>query len=154
MIRLVRFFPRLRQKLPMKSMPTIAILFTAAAWAGTAIWLGTNPLVLLNTFGVEQHTPQLLTEFRAFYGDVEFAIAVAMCIFWLRRDLFAALLIGGLPLALSATCRCVGMIVDEFSWLHTGLAVVEASGALLCLFATSFLETLDKTSLRSEKHQT
>jgi hypothetical protein len=149
----VRCFLGLRQKLPMKSMPSIAILFTAAAWAGTAVWLGSNPLVLLNTFGVEQHTPQLLTEFRAFYGGVEFAIAVAMCILWLRRELFAALLVGGLPLALSATCRCVGMTVDEFSWLHTGLAVVEASGALLCFVATWFLETIDKTKLSPEKRR-
>ena len=78
--------------------PTVAIFITAAIWAGFAIWLGVNPNVLLPAFGVESSTPQMLTEVRAFYGGVEMAIAVAMMVLWRRGDLFAALLVGGLPL--------------------------------------------------------
>jgi hypothetical protein len=137
----------------MKSLPTIAILLTAAVWAGIAVWFGIHPQALLSIFGVEQYTPQLLTEMRAFYGGVELAIAVAMVILWTRREWFPALLVGGLPLALAATGRCVGMTIDGFSWLHTGLAVAEASGALLCFVATLFQETPDKTKLSSEKRQ-
>ena len=58
--------------------PTIAILITAASFAGFAVWLGVNPNALLNTFGIEDRTPQMATEIRAFYGGVKMAIAVAM----------------------------------------------------------------------------
>jgi len=114
-------------------IPTVAIFVTAASWAGFAIWLGVNPSALLPAFGVEASTPQMLTEVRAFYGGVEMAIAVAMIVLWRRGDLFAALLIGGLPLVGSATGRCVGLIVDGFSAIHLGFAGLEMVGAAFCL---------------------
>ena len=116
-------------------LPTIVILITAATWAGFGIWLGTNPTALLTAFGVDAHTPQMRTEIRAFYGGVELAISVAMIVLWVRSQLFASLLIGGLPLGFSAVGRCVGMAADGFSTLHTGFAILEFSGALLCFLA-------------------
>ncbi len=112
--------------------PTIAIFFTAAAWAGFAIWLGLNPGALLPAFGVDASTPQMLTEVRAFYGGVEMAIAVAMIMLWRRGDLFAALLIGGLPLVGSAAGRCFGLVADGFSMTHLGFAGLEVVGAGFC----------------------
>jgi len=114
-------------------LPTVALFVTAASWAGFAVWLGSNPGALLPAFGVEASTPQMLTEVRAFYGGVEMAIAIAMVVLWWRGDLFAALLIGGLPLAGSATARCVGLIVDGFSAIHFGFACLEIVGAAFCL---------------------
>ncbi|TWU54342.1 hypothetical protein Poly51_30590 [Rubripirellula tenax] len=112
--------------------PAVVIFVTAAAWAGFAVWLGTSPGALLLAFGVNVSTPQMLTEVRAFYGGVEMAIAVAMIILWRRGDVFAALLIGGLPMAGSATGRCVGMILDGFSEMHAGFAGLEIMGAVFC----------------------
>jgi hypothetical protein len=114
-------------------IPTVAISVTAATWAGFAIWLGVNPGALLSAFGVETSTPQMLTEVRAFYGGVEIAIALAMVVLWRRGDSFAALLVGGLPLAGSATGRCIGMIFDGFSAMHFGFAGLEIVGATFCL---------------------
>ncbi len=114
-------------------LPTIAIFITAATWAGFAVWLGLNPDALMPAFGVEASTPQMLTEVRAFYGGVEMAIAVAMIVLWRRDDLFAALLIGGLPLVGSAAGRCVGLVVDGFSMIHVGFACLEIVGAAFCL---------------------
>ena len=111
---------------------TVAIFITAASWAGFAIWLGVSPGSLLPAFDIAASTPQMLTEVRAFYGGVEMAIALAMILLWRRGELFAALLIGGLPLAGSATGRCVGLIVDGFSSLHAGFAGLEAVGAAFC----------------------
>lgn len=113
--------------------PTVAILITAASWAGFAVWLGVNPGSLLPAFGVDASTPQMLTEVRAFYGGVEMAIAVAMIVLWRRGDLFAALLVGGLPLLGSAIGRCIGLIVDGFSVMHAGFAGLEVIGAGFCL---------------------
>jgi len=114
-------------------LPNIAIFITAASWAGFAVWLGVNPGALLPAFGIEASTPQMLTEVRAFYGGVEMAIAVAMIVLWRRGDLFAALLIGGLPLVGSATGRFVGLAVDGFSTMHAGFACLEIVGAVFCL---------------------
>jgi hypothetical protein len=114
-------------------LPTIVILITAATWAGFAIWLGLNPGALLPAFGVEDSTPQMLTEVRAFYGGIEMAIAVAMILLWRRGDLFAALLVGGLPLVGSASGRFLGMLVDGYSAIHLGFAVLELIGAAFCL---------------------
>lgn len=113
--------------------PTIVIFLTAAAWAGFALWLGFSPGALLPAFGVNESSPQMLTEVRAFYGGVEMAIAVAMILLWQRGDLFTALLIGGLPLAGSAIGRCVGLMVDGFSSMHAGFAGLEVVGAASCL---------------------
>lgn len=113
-------------------MPTIALFITAASWAGFAVWLGVNPGALLPAFGVEASTPQMLTEVRAFYGGVEMAIAIAMIVLWWRGDLFAALLIGGLPLVGSAAGRCIGLVVDGFSPMHVGFAGLELVGAAFC----------------------
>src|SRR6056297_1345198 len=113
--------------------PTAAIFITAASWAGFAIWLGMNPGALLPAFGIEASTPQMLTEVRAFYGGVEMAIAVAMVAFWWRGDLFAALLVGGLPLVGSANGRLIGLAVDGFSTMHLGFAGLEMIGAAFCL---------------------
>ena len=92
-----------------------------------------NPNALLNTFGIEDRTPQMATEIRAFYGGVEMAIAVAMIVLWRRGDLLAALLVGGLPLVGSATGRCVGLVTDGFSTTHLGFAGLEVVGAAFCL---------------------
>lgn len=113
--------------------PTVAILITAASWTGFAVWLGVDPGALLPAFGVEESTPQMLTEVRAFYGGVELAIAVAMIVLWRRGDLFAALLVGGLPLVGSASGRLIGLIVDGFSMMHLGFAGLEIVGAAFCL---------------------
>jgi hypothetical protein len=113
--------------------PAVAIFITAASWAGFAVWLGTNPAALLPAFGVEASTPQMLTEVRAFYGGVELAIALAMLVLWRRGDLFAALLVGGLPLLGSACGRLTGLIVDGFSPLHLGFAALEIVGGVICL---------------------
>jgi hypothetical protein len=113
--------------------PTVAILITAASWAGFAVWLGVNPGALLPAFGVEASTPQMLTEVRAFYGGVEMAIAVAMIVLWRRGEWFAALLVGGLPLVGSASGRLIGLMIDGFSPMHLGFAVLEIVGAAFCL---------------------
>jgi len=115
------------------NLPAVAIFITAASWAGFAVWLGLNPGALLPAFGVEASTPQMLTEVRAFYGGVEMAIAVAMILLWRRGDLFAALLVGGLPLLGAATGRLIGLVVDGFSMTHAGFAGLEIVGALFCL---------------------
>jgi len=114
-------------------LPTVAIFVTATSWAGFAVWLGVNPGALLPAFGVQESTPQMLTEVRAFYGGVEMAIAVAMVLLWRRADLFAALLVGGLPLVGSASGRLIGLIVDGFSGVHLGFAGLELVGAAFCL---------------------
>jgi hypothetical protein len=77
----------------------------------------------------------MLTEVRAFYGGVELAIAAAMILLWRRGQLFASLLIGGLPLLGSAIGRCIGLLVDGFSKMHAGFAVLELFGAAVCLAA-------------------
>jgi len=114
-------------------LPTVAIFITAASWAGFALWLGVNPGALLPAFGVDESTPQMLTEVRAFYGGVEMAIAVAMIVLWRRGDLFAALVVGGLPLVGSASGRLVGLVADGFSMMHLGFAGLEIVGAAFCL---------------------
>ena len=114
-------------------LPTLAIFITAASWAGFAFWLGVNPGALLPAFGVEASTPQMLTEVRAFYGGVEMAIAAAMIVLWRRGDLFASLLVGGLPLVGSASGRLIGLVVDGFSMMHLGFAGLEIVGAAFCL---------------------
>lgn len=114
-------------------LPTVAIFITAASWAGFALWLGVNPGALLPAFGVDESTPEMLTEVRAFYGGVEMAIAVAMIVLWRRGDLFAALVVGGLPLVGSASGRLVGLVADGFSMMHLGFAGLEIVGAAFCL---------------------
>ena len=113
--------------------PTIALFITAFIWAGFALWLGCNPQALLRAFGIETTTPQMLTEIRAFYGGVEMAIAASMMILWRFNHLFAALLIGGIPLIGSATGRVIGLLVDGFSSIHLGFAILELVGAAFCL---------------------
>lgn len=125
--------------------PTMALLITAAIYAGFAIWLGSTPAALLTTFGIESSTPAMLTEIRAFYGGIEMGIAVAMLVLWRRNELFAGLLVGGLPLAGSAIGRCCGLVVDDFSAMHVGLAVVEAFGAAVCLVAC-YVVTKERSS--------
>ncbi len=113
--------------------PSAVIFVTAISWAGFAIWLGLSPSALLPAFGVEESTPQMLTEVRAFYGGVEMAIAVAMLVFWLRGDLFASLMIGGLPLFGAAICRSLGLLLDGFSNLHAMFAGFEFLGFTFCV---------------------
>jgi len=132
-------------------LPTIAILITAASWAGFAVWLGMNPGALLAAFGVDVSTPQMLTEVRAFYGGVEMAIAVAMIVLWRRGDLFAALLVGGMPLAGSASGRLIGLMVDGFSMMHLGFAGLELVGAAFCL-AGCMMVSRDGES-KASKHE-
>lgn len=113
--------------------PAITLLITAGTYAGFAIWLSIRPDALLDAFGIETSTPQMLTEIRAFYGGIEMAIAVVMVVLWRRGDHFAALLTGALPLAASAAGRCLGMMVDGYSPLHAGFALMEAIGSVCCL---------------------
>ena len=75
----------------------------------------------------------MLTEVRAFYGGVEMAIAVAMIVLWVRGQLFASLLVGGLPLLGSSSGRFIGLVVDGFSSMHLSFAMLEVVGALFCL---------------------
>ncbi len=121
--------------------PTIALLITAAVYAGFAIWLGTTPRALLTAFGIETSTPAMLTEIRAFYGGIEMGIAVVMLVLWRRRELFAALLVGGLPLAGSAIGRCYGQLADGFSAMHLCFASIEAIGAAVCLAGCYIVRT-------------
>ena len=111
---------------------TVVILITAVAWAGFGTWLGLSPGALLPAFGVNESTPEMLTEVRAFYGGVELAIAIAMIILWWRGDLFASLLIGGLPLLGAAMGRLIGIVVDGFYAMHIGFAALELLGAAFC----------------------
>lgn len=113
--------------------PAITIFLTAAIYIGFAAWLGISPSALLVAFDIEQSTPQMLTEIRAFYGGVELAIAVAMLVLGRRGDLFAAALIGGLPLAGSVCGRLIGQVVDGGSTLHLLIAIPESIGAAACL---------------------
>lgn len=110
----------------------IVIWITALTYAGFAVWLGSRPDALLEAFGIEDRTPAMATEIRAFYGGVELAIAVAMGLLWMRGDLFAALLIGGLPLAGAVLGRVLGMLLDGFSSLHLTMAAFELIGCVLC----------------------
>lgn len=112
-------------------IPTVAIFGTAACLAGFAIWLGMNPSALLLAFGVEQSTPQMLTEVQALYAGVE--IAIAMIVLWRRESLFAVRLFGGLPLAGPTAGRCIGLMVDGFSVMHLGFASLEIVRAAFCL---------------------
>ena len=112
--------------------PTVVIFITAAAWIGFAVWLGSNPGALLPAFGVEASSPAMLTEVRAFYGGVELAIAAAMIILWKRGELFAALLVGGLPLLGAASGRLIGIVVDGYSAMHLAFACLELIGAAFC----------------------
>lgn len=118
-----------------RQFPTVSILITALVYIGFALWLGFNPRALLTTFGIEQSTPQMLTELRAFCGGVELGIGVAMLLLWWRGDLFASALIGGLPLLGAVSGRLLGQFMDGYSGLHIGLAVPEAVGAAVCLVA-------------------
>ncbi|MDA9859072.1 DUF4345 family protein [Rubripirellula sp.] len=98
--------------------------------------------------------PQMLTEVRAFYGGVEMAIAVAMILLWKRGHLFASLLVGGLPLLGSASGRCIGLLIDGFSSMHLGFAILELVGAAFCLagciMATSAPETTNVETAKVE----
>lgn len=129
----------MRSKNPML-FAKVAIGMTAAIWIGFALWLGINPQALLIAFGVEQSTPPMLTEIRAFYGGVELAIAACMLLL-MRSGLYRpALLIGGLPLLGSSAFRCIGSFVDGFSGLHLAMAGIEFGGFLFCLAAYSQLD--------------
>lgn len=114
---------------------SITIFVTALSFGGFAIWLGIQPNALLEGFGIEDRTPQMATEIRAFYGGIEMAIAIAMLVLWRRGDLFAALLIGGLALTGAATGRFIGMAVDGFAMIHLGFAALEGIGATVCFAA-------------------
>lgn len=114
---------------------TATVFLTAAVYAGFAVWLGTQPTALLTAFDIEQTTPQMQTEIRAFYGGIEMALAVAMIWLWKRGDLFAACLMGGLPLVGSVSGRLLGQLLDGYSPLHLGLAIPESIGATFCLIA-------------------
>lgn len=125
-------------------LPTMAILITATSFAGFAVWLGVYPAALLDAFGIDDRTPQMATEIRAFYGGIEMAIALAMIVLWRRGDLFAALLIGGLPLLGSASGRLIGLVVDGFSGVHAGFAGLEIVGAAVCLSAARMVSQVER----------
>ncbi|MEO1530064.1 MAG: DUF4345 family protein [Planctomycetota bacterium] len=126
--------------------PVVVIVVTAITWAGFAVWLGTNPGALLPAFGVDQSSPQMLTEVRAFYGGVELAIAVSMLLLLRYNNLFAALLVGGLPLFGAVFGRIAGLALDGFSASHVGFAALELTGAAFCV-AGALVES--RTSIES-----
>ncbi|MCM2375185.1 DUF4345 family protein [Aporhodopirellula aestuarii] len=112
---------------------TIVVWITAAAYAGFAVWLGISPNALLEAFGIDQRTPQMATEIRAFYGGVEMGIAAVMLLLWKQKQVASALLVGALPLLGSASGRCLGIVVDGFSALHATFAIFEFVGFLFCV---------------------
>ncbi|MEM6363253.1 MAG: DUF4345 family protein [Planctomycetota bacterium] len=132
--------------------PDVVISITASSWAGFAIWLGTDPGALLPAFGVDASTPQMLTEVRAFYGGVELAIAISMIVLWRRKQQFAALLIGGLPLVGSACGRLSGLALDGFSTMHLGFASLELLGASFCAAAAILLRRHNSPSQIGSDH--
>jgi hypothetical protein len=133
---------------PSTRFQSVVILVTALIYAGFAVWLGCDPAALASAFGVDHTTPELLTEFRAFYGGVEIGIAAACLILWLRREIFAAALIGGLPLLGSASGRLIGQFVDGFSSQHILLALPELVGGVLCIVVCT--QTLGRRSKASD----
>lgn len=112
---------------------TIVVLCTAALYAGFAVWLGVRPDALLQGFGVTAPTAAMLTEIRAFYGGLELGIAVVMVVLWRQGHVGPALLIGGVPLAGSASGRLIGLVADGYSSLHLGFALFEFIGFAVCL---------------------
>lgn len=125
---------------PPAHFPTLVLFITASIWAAFATWLGIFPRALLTAFAVEQTTPQMFTEVRAFYGGVELAIAICMLIFWRQGNLGSALLVGGLPLLGSSLMRLIGMALDGFFVLHLTMACFEITGAVLCFAAIRQLQ--------------
>ena len=119
----------------MRYFPTVAIFVTATMYLALGVWLAAAPTALLATFGINQSTPQMLTEIRAFYGGVELAIALSMLLLWRRGDQFAAALVGALSLACAMCGRLVGQLIDGYSALHLGIAITEAIAAALCFAA-------------------
>ena len=93
--------------------PTVVLLITASVYAGISIWLFVRPAALLEMFGIETSTAQMLTEIRAFYGGLEFGIALVMLILWRRGEVAAGLLAGGL---ISTAAR----IGDYMGWDVSG----------------------------------
>ena len=123
----------------MNKLPIIAMLITASMFAGFAVWLGSNPIALLQTFGVEQSNSRMLTEIRAFYGGIELAIGVLMLLLWCRQERTASLLVGAFPLLGSVCGRCLGILVDGFDSTHLILAGFEFGGASFCLLGCYLL---------------
>lgn len=60
-----------------------------------------------------------------------------MLLLWSRGELFAGLVIGGIPLACSAGGRLLGMTIDGFDSTHLLMAGVEFGGCLFCLLAAA-----------------
>lgn len=118
-----------------QTFPKSVLWFTALVYVGFAVWLGIFPNALLEAFGIQESTPAMLTEIRAFYGGIEIGIAIVMLVLSSQGHVQPALLVGGIPLACSATGRCMGMLLDGFSTMHTGFAIVEAVGFLTCIVA-------------------
>jgi len=109
------------------------IWVTALTYAGFGVWLGLQPDALLQTFGIENPPPAMLTEIRAFYGGIEIGISLAMLVLWHRNYVWPALLVGAIPLVGSAAGRCLGMAWDGFSTLHAVFAVFELLGFAFCV---------------------
>ena len=122
-----------RANSPTSRLATLVIWITAFTYLGFAVWLGTRPNALLELFEIQDRTTAMNTEIRAFYGGIEAGIAGAMFILWLRKQVWSALLIGGLPLLFSAMGRGLGMLVDGYSGTHAILAAAELTGAAICL---------------------
>lgn len=105
-----------KMKLSMRqAFPKVAVVITALVYVGFAFWLGSTPAALLGAFQIEQSTPQMLTEIRAFYGGIELGIAFSMFALLWRGELFSAALAGGLPLAGSVLGRLSGQFLDGHS---------------------------------------
>ena len=129
-----------------QAFPKVAVVITALVYVGFAFWLGSTPAALLGAFQIEQSTPQMLTEIRAFYGGIELGIAFSMFALLWRGELFSAALAGGLPLAGSVLGRLSGQFLDGHSLLHLGLAVPEAIGAITCFIACWQTRSVRSTS--------
>lgn len=130
----------------MKTPLSIPIIFiTAAAYAGFGLWLGVQPNALLEAFGIEDRTPAMATEIRAFYGGIELGIAAVMLVLWKQGYARPAMLVGGLPLAGSASGRCIGMLVDGYSGVHAVFAGFEFVGFAFCMLGMFAVRNHDNT---------
>lgn len=135
-----------------QTFPKTVLWITAVIYAGFAIWLGAFPSSLLEAFGIQESTPEMLTEIRAFYGGIELGIAITMLVLWHQDHVPGALLVGGVPLACSATGRAIGMMADGFSTVHTIFAMVEAFGFACCVAGYRIANRKSESDKESDNH--
>ena len=139
-----RIEPLTTSRRPIDRFAITCVLVTAAIWAALGAWLLIWPDRLPASFGVAS-SPAMRTEVRAFYGGLELGIAACLLIL-VRRDLFAAVVLGGVPLLAMGTTRLFGLVVDVFSTLHIVLITSEFLGGGLNLWAARGVGRRDSRS--------